>query len=287
MLPLSYSPNETLLGRRMELNTGEVAQHSKSETLANLNGVEFVSKNVQANGKLHSYSVSYQLGYLNSIYVAGGQQVGRKDWRCRLSVSRSAAGKPSNESFCRKLVEQVLPELEVSIPLVPWDLISRTAVSDLQTQDIALVQNYLPEALQLGSAAQAVFGDLFVALAKKLQQAQETDQQITADTKADKRRAKQFLALPAGTVMISSWPKPQVGILSDKRGARTKRTLEIKHQSGNYSQDIQRQAREEFKLLTKDRASDVPPGILSAHEIMKAVNNAELIRDQFPDLVTS
>lgn len=100
----------------------------------------------------------------------------------------------------------------------------------------------------------------------------------------DKRLIKQVRALPTGAILIASGWGNGVGVVSDIRGTRTKRSLRILSGPGSYAYDLGQDVCGRFKLLTAERAGDVPPGTLSAHEILQVVAHSEELKSRFPDL---
>ena len=121
-------------------------------------------------------------------------------------------------------------------------------------------------------------------LTEGLKDAHLADAEKSKNEVCRKLLIKQFHALPKGAILIDESWSQEIGIVSDHKGVRTKRSLLVRVQDGECHLDLERSVRDRFVLLTAERLKKLPTGLLSSHETVAALARVKEIAHRFPDL---
>ncbi|WP_435988097.1 hypothetical protein [Sulfitobacter sp. SH22] len=259
--------------------TGDVQQ--KTEIFADLSGLKlFITADVE-NGKVKYLEVMFLASQKHVLFSTsklgnGWYQTFSKGFGC----DNVLIFQENNDM----VVNQLLPVLDQAYELIPWEHIPRVSLAELNEEQRALIQDFLPQAFGTSQKVRGAFGELFFVLAEGLRDAHLADDETSKNEARRKRLIKQFRALPTGTILIDeSWPQ-EVGIVSDHKGVRTKRSLLLREQDREYHLDMERSVRDRFVLLTAERLKKLPTGLLSSHETVAALARQKEIAHRFPDL---
>jgi len=175
------------------------------------------------------------------------------------------------EGLCEQLPEDHLP----AQPLDSMTMLERL-----------MITRQFPDAGDLPTVVKDQFGGCLLAMAEGLTDAQATDQRVTEAADRAKRLRQQFDLLPAGTILVERGYS-HLAIVSDKRGRRSKRSLQIRRGLRTTPQtmrDIDKTARHNYCLLTTRRIKNLPAGVFQAQDIKTAVRQAQAFRKRCPDL---
>lgn len=261
--------------------TGDVQKKQKTEIFADLSGLKlFITADVE-NGKVKYLEVMFLASQKHVLFSTsklgnGWYQTFSKGFGC----DNVLIFQENNDM----VVNQLLPVLDQAYELMPWEHIPRVSLAELNEEQRALIQGFLPQAFGTSQKVRGAFGELFFVLAEGLKEAHLADDETSKNEARRKRLIKQFHALPTGTILIDeSWPQ-EVGIVSDHKGVRTKRSLLIREQDREYHLDLERSVRDRFVLLTAERLKKLPTGLLSSHETVAALARQKEIAHRFPDL---
>lgn len=113
--------------------------------------------------------------------------------------------------------------------------------------------------------------------------AQPAGRVVDKETRLDRRRAAQFDRLPADTILIDPVFGWSVAIVSD---AEPPRSLWIRQANGARDRrDVTREIRARYRLAMPATAGALVPGLLSNHERIEALAQAERLAREVPDLV--
>lgn len=264
-----------------EILPGDILRECEEIIEANFDGLRLKRRMCFKNDQLINLSI--WLG--SSMYSVQWQEAfGTARWRCNLGNAYSGRD-PEQYTWVQEFIQRLLPALEQARAHIPWEHVPAVPVCSLDEENKKCLWEYVPGVFEASPEVQNRFGALFFTLAINIQRARQWAEEAQAKADLEKRLVKQFRALPTGVVLIHDWGLKEIGVVSDRKGSRTKRTLQVRGPGLACFRDLDRSVRSSFKLLTKERQYDVPSGVLSAHELLEALARSEELKGDFPDLV--
>lgn len=185
----------------------------------------------------------------------------------------------------RAFAQATISALGDVVRLLPRAHHPQAKLAELAAEDLALVRRELPEAFECSDPVQENFGDCMLALARGFAVAREHDEEARQDAARHRRLRKQFDVLPAGTILIDANAHyPCIGIISDKPGQGTLRSVMIHQGNSKWRSDLDKARRGALRLMTPERARRLPKGLLSGHQAITALSQAKALAADFPDL---
>lgn len=142
-----------LLQRDIELCPGDVQTNQSSEILANLSGVKFSSRAVKTDDTIDRLNVFWATANGSAGYLLRSS-TNQGDWHSRMTMGDPRQRDLTFEENGKRMVDALLPVLDASIPLVPWDRMSPMPLADLSQVNLDMIQAFLPETFQTSEAVQ-------------------------------------------------------------------------------------------------------------------------------------
>jgi len=195
------------------------------------------------------------------------------------------ASQPRWEASARAFTNSVLAVLDDLCEKVPANHLPGSDITDLTSDDQALLRHHFPEAFVASSAVRAQFGGGLAALAREIAAGRTEDTRLREEAAWHRRLKKQFDLLPAGTILATREGYPGVATVSDEPGRQTRRSLD-RHLGarGTWKDDLNKENRAVFGLMTPERAARLRPGLLSSHQVLSALQQAKELAPLYPDL---
>ncbi|SFP87147.1 hypothetical protein [Tranquillimonas alkanivorans] len=182
--------------------------------------------------------------------------------------------------------------LQSTVHLIPWHEVPLGGVQATLPDRMALVEEVIPETAELDPRVFDFFAIAFAQFAYKLDWKKRMERKADAEGVINKARKKLFDALPTGTVLFSTQyhlhSEPLIGVISEERGGRTKRTLRFpqdlnpRHYRAGEVQDLDIHARNAFRLLLEGNAGELEH--LSAHKRLSLLKSNEGLAEAFAEL---
>lgn len=178
----------------------------------------------------------------------------------------------------------VLSLCQVAIDMLGMEDLPRQEIASLSPEDRGLIDAHLPAVLGADTEVQAVLAGGAVELARHIAAAKARHEAHLAEVAQKKRMRRQLDLLPSGTVLLenSYWA---VARITDARGSRTRRSLEVRTFGGvTLRKDLLVSILSGYRPVTPDELARLPVGLLSAHESLTALKQAETLPHIAPDL---
>lgn len=228
-----------------------------------------------------------------NIWTRGGQIAFARNERDpgRWTFHPRAIGRRT-PAVCEKELRDAIAPALLALPglclQLPEDHLPGQPLEGLTPQERELIEAELAPAAEWSEEAGQQFGGCLAAMADGLARARDADRRTLETLALNKRLRRQFGLLPEGTILIDRGGHGHAAVVSSERGRRTRRSLVLRRgegAGGSERLDISQDIRQAFALVTQDRPRTLRPGILSAHEIITALGQAQGLAATCPDLL--
>ena len=219
-------------------------------------------------------------------------------WGAKLSVGTGTHGwlvapssvhlsTPEKQRWLTRITGFVC-QLLAALEGVAWALrqteVPARALEDLAPEEQAEIRAELPKAFSASPEVRAIFGECLLEMARLFPDAREILREGRAEAARDRRLKKQYEKLPEGMILASRRWTSEVGIVSYEPLSTRKSRLTSRRRDGKCTYILSPELRRDYCLMTAERAWALAPGVLSAHEKLQALRQAEQVAALVPDL---
>ncbi|OWY10313.1 hypothetical protein DEM26_18535 [Thioclava sp. NG1] len=187
-------------------------------------------------------------------------------------------------SMITDFVSQVLAALEGAALALRQTEFPARALEDLAPEEQAEIRADLPKAFSASPEVRSMFGECLLELARLFPNAREILREGRAEAARDRRLKKQYDKLPEGMILACRRSGAAVGIVSHNHPLTGKSVITWRTRNDECTFVLSPWQRREHCLMTAERARALAPGVLSGHETLQAIQQAEQVAAFVPDL---
>jgi len=264
------------------------------------------SQMISEDGPIQTFKMEHGSGYITySVETLDGRAslvsleiIKYYGWAAKLSVgtgthawliapSRFGLSTPEKQKWLTRItgfVSQVLEDLEGAAWALRQTEFPARALEDLAPEEQAEIRAELPKAFSASPQVRAMFGECLLEMARLFPDAREILREGRAEAACDRRLKKQYDKLPEGMILACRRSAAAVGIVSHNDLPTRKSLITWRTRDGKITYVLSPGLRREFCLMTAERARALAPGVLSNHETLQALRQAEQVAALVPDL---
>lgn len=229
------------------------------------------------------HAIRFRCKNVSLNYLREGDTPGA--WSCSLCYNVNSIDR-IREHDARSIFDGIIPMFEVIDASLPP---SHSPVGgELTSDERASIQHELPLVRALSPTVQKRFESLLQFMVEQIFEVRKADQVFDENKDYTNRLRRQYTQLPKGTILVRKDRYYETAILTDEPGGQQNRQITCQSITGSgsvhtFSGKAAKNVRPEFGLVTPARVDRATP-VLSMHETLKAVAQAEALAERFPDL---